>query len=75
MKTARGLQLPHGDHGFYVLDMRGHHDYERHEDGTALLGAKQMQRVLEWLESASQRCKSLFIVSPVPVVHWGRWCP
>ncbi|WP_271274321.1 alkaline phosphatase D family protein [Aliamphritea hakodatensis] len=60
-----------GDHGFYVLDMRGHHDYERHEDGTALLGAKQMQRVLEWLDDASQRCKSLFIVSPVPVVHWG----
>ena len=60
-----------GDHGFYVLDMRGHHDYERHEEGTALLGAKQMKRVLEWLESASKRCTSLFIVSPVPVVHWG----
>ncbi len=60
-----------GDHGFYVLDMRGHHDYERHEQGTALLGAKQMTRVLDWLEAAGKRCKSLFIVSPVPVVHWG----
>lgn len=60
-----------GNHEFYVLDMRGHHDYERHEEGTALLGEKQMTRFLNWLEQAAKRSSSLFIVSPVPVVHWG----
>jgi alkaline phosphatase D len=60
-----------GDFGFYVLDMRGHHDYERSEQGNALLGDKQMQRFKSWLDNARGNKKALFVVSPVPVVHWG----
>jgi len=60
-----------GDFGFYVLDMRGHHDYERADQGNALLGDKQMLRFKSWLDNVRGHKKALFVVSPVPVVHWG----
>lgn len=61
-----------GEYGFYVLDQRGHHDYERHDDNNALLGSLQMRRFADWLKSpAAQSAKAVFVVSPVPVVHWG----
>jgi len=55
---------------FYVLDMRGHHDYERHRDGTALLGGEQMSRIKQWLSSLVD-VKAVFFVSPVPILHWN----
>lgn len=58
--------------GFYFLDMRGYHDYERHQEGNALLGDEQMQRLDNWLnKSSTKRKKTIFIISTVPVVHWG----
>lgn len=53
--------------------MRGHHNYERHKKGNALLGDLQMQRFLCWLQSDAvvSKAKAIFVVSPVPVVHWG----
>ena len=59
-----------GDCGFYALDMRGHHNYLN--EGYALLGKKQMNRFGDWLASnKTAELKALFVVSPVPVVHWG----
>lgn len=61
-----------GDFGFYILDMRGHHNFERHEEGNALLGDEQMQRLNDWLTNPkSRKLKTVFIVSTVPIVHWG----
>lgn len=61
-----------GNYAFYVLDMRGHHDYERRTQGNALLGDLQMERFTDWLGSSSVRgAEAAIIVSPVPVVHWG----
>jgi len=58
----------------YVLDVRGHHDYERSAQyGNALLGDAQMQRLKKWLHSAKvKKSKAVFIATAVPVVHWGR---
>jgi alkaline phosphatase D len=60
-----------GDIGFYTLDMRGHHKYK--QSGTYnILGKEQYLRFKEWIESAeSNSKKALFIVSPVPVIHWS----
>jgi len=61
-----------GEFAFYVLDMRGHHDYERYESGNALLGDQQMKRLKAWLDTDQvKQAKAVFIASPVPVVHWG----
>ncbi|MDW6005376.1 alkaline phosphatase D family protein [Vibrio mangrovi] len=60
-----------GQVGFYVLDMRGHHDIERAE-GERILGREQMSRLQQWLQLPStQSLKAVFIVSPVPVIHWN----
>ncbi len=54
---------------FYVLDMRGNHDYNRQE--LRLLGAEQWKRFDGWLNSQyDSESRVLFIVSPVPVVHF-----
>jgi len=55
---------------FYVLDMRGHHDYERRDEGLALLGQAQMARIKDWLASLDD-IKAVFFVSPVPILHWN----
>lgn len=63
----------HGDVAFYVLDMRGHHDVEKDkkQDPYILLGKAQFTRFTTWLASAGvKQAKAVFIVSPVPVVHW-----
>lgn len=63
-------EFDRGECGFYVLDMRGHHNIES-KSGQRILGAFQKTRFERWLskpETASR--KVLFIVSPVPVVHW-----
>lgn len=54
---------------FYVLDMRGHHDIERNSH--RLLGKTQFKRFTKWLEVAAETtAKTLFVVLPVPIVHW-----
>jgi len=59
----------HGKVPFYVLDLRGHHDVER--DANRLLGDAQLKRFVDWLYSdAVRKAKVVFVVSPVPVVHW-----
>ncbi|WP_417811270.1 alkaline phosphatase D family protein [Thalassospira alkalitolerans] len=59
-----------GAYGFYMLDVRGHHDCEQ-PDGQRLLGADQFERFESWINSASiKKKKAIFICSPVPVVHW-----
>lgn len=58
-----------GESAFYVLDMRGQRDYTRATDDR-ILGQAQMQRFKNWLESDTfKHAKSVFVVSPVPVVH------
>lgn len=57
-----------GSYAFYLLDMRGHRDFNREELRT--LGVEQWQRFKTWLsDRRSLRSQVLFIVSPVPVVH------
>lgn len=60
-----------GPCALYVLDMRGHRDFNRQGDSAhRILGEAQMDRVLHWLESDEvKQAKAVFIVSPVPVVH------
>lgn len=67
----------HGDAAFYVLDMRGHHDVEKNKgkkakaDPNILLGQAQFDRFCAWLRSPDTKtARSLFVVSPVPVLHW-----
>lgn len=66
----------HGGAAFYVLDMRGHHDVEKNKgkkipDKNILLGQAQFDRFRQWLGSEDvKQANALFIVSPVPVVHW-----
>lgn len=58
-----------GQCAFYILDMRGQRDFNRKTDDK-ILGTAQMDRFQEWLESEEAlSAKSLFIVSPVPLVH------
>ena len=66
-----------GDAAFYVLDMRGHHDVEKNKgkkndlDPNIILGQAQFDRFTAWLNSADAKAaRVLFVVSPVPVVHW-----
>lgn len=57
---------------FYVLDMRGHHDIEKPKsDPYRILGRAQFRRFETWLaEQSTTDCQTLFVVSPVPIVHW-----
>lgn len=56
--------------GFYCLDMRGAHQFKK--GGTDnLLGKKQMSRFKSWLSKSAADNKALFVVSPVPVLHWS----
>jgi len=70
--TAPGVY----DYGFeagfvktYVLDMRSAHDITQ-PDGERLLGRAQFDRLAAWLAEPLGPCKAVFIVSPVPVVHF-----
>lgn len=67
----------HDDSAFYVLDMRGHHDVEKNKnkkknpDPYIILGKAQFERFTAWLGGEeAKNSKALFVVSPVPVVHW-----
>jgi len=64
--------LSKGDVGLYTLDMRGHRKYTGLNDGKSVLGDEQFGRFESWISSAEMKAKkALFIVSPVPVVHWN----
>ena len=57
-----------GQAAFFVLDMRGHRNFERAEN--RILGEAQLARLLAWFDGpATRNARVLFIVSPVPVVH------
>lgn len=63
-------QFCQGDIGFYALDMRGHRNYAG-KDGERILGKNQFDRFKTWIQSDEiQQKKVLFIISPVPVIHW-----
>ncbi|MBQ4811204.1 alkaline phosphatase family protein [Pseudoalteromonas luteoviolacea] len=55
---------------FYVLDQRGHHKFQN-PAGYDLLGSSQFSRLSHWFENIPSAAKAIFIVSPVPVVHWS----
>ena len=60
-----------GPAAFYVLDMRGHRDYNRKTDDR-ILGPDQMKRFEAWLDKEKDRDSGhgvLFVITPVPVVH------
>lgn len=70
--TSWDYDFKTGPFAFYALDMRGHHNCETPPD--RLLGTEQHTRFTEWLNSpATCDAKVLFIVSPVPVLHWNEW--
>ncbi|VAW63022.1 hypothetical protein MNBD_GAMMA08-2605 [hydrothermal vent metagenome] len=57
--------------GFYTLDMRSDHDFEKNPGDARLLGTSQFERFKSWIESdAAKAMDVLFIVASVPVVHW-----
>jgi alkaline phosphatase D len=53
--------------------MRGHHDVEKDTklDPYLILGKAQFERFTQWLLSKEvKEATSLFIISPVPILHW-----
>ncbi|UTW61642.1 alkaline phosphatase family protein [bacterium SCSIO 12741] len=64
---------------FFVMDMRSHRDWRQvnpdNDDELKkwILGDVQHQDLQYWLEEKfnDDECEALFIVSPVPVYHWG----
>ena len=57
------------DLSFFVFDMRGTRNFNRRKK--KILGQQQGARFETWLGSdASRNAAALFIVSPVPIVHW-----
>lgn len=75
--TQWDYSFTQGNAAFYVLDMRGHHDVEKNKgrktgiDPYIILGQAQFDRFTAWLASPEvEAAKALFLVSPVPIVHW-----
>ena len=58
--------------------MRGQREFDlarlRKRDGRnatdRILGKRQLARLMAWLKTVSKETKVVYIVSPVPVVHW-----
>lgn len=58
----------YGSYGFYILDMRGHRDFNRQE--FRILGRSQWRRFESWVSSQDRdNSQILLIVSSVPIVH------
>jgi alkaline phosphatase D len=63
---------------FFFMDMRGCREYDLDRlaarDGKGakdrILGKAQLARFQAWLESIGEETRVVYIVSPVPVVHW-----
>jgi alkaline phosphatase D len=64
---------------FFVMDMRGQREFDldrlAKRDGKGakdrILGKDQLERFKSWLTGISADTKVIYIVSPVPVVHWS----
>jgi alkaline phosphatase D len=56
-----------GPCAFFVLDGRGHRDYEG-SAGQRILGTAQLARFEDWL-SRARKAEIAFVISPVPTVH------
>jgi len=80
-KTAAGVfdfSLAQKHSEFYFLDMRGQREFDlarlKKRDGKnatdRILGKQQLARLKAWLKNISKETKIVYIVSPVPVVHW-----
>jgi len=64
-----------GEYGFYVLDMRGHHDLmlkngKPLNEGQTILGLSAFKRFKSWMKNNANNYSAIFIVSTVPMVHW-----
>jgi alkaline phosphatase D len=58
-----------GNCAFYIMDLRGHRDYNR-KTANKILGKAQLERIKTWLASTDVvNAKAVYIASPVPVVH------
>ncbi len=58
-----------GNCAFYIMDLRGHRDYNR-KSANKILGKAQLERIKLWLASPKVvEAKVVYIASPVPVVH------
>jgi len=79
--TAKGVfdfQLVQKHSELYFMDMRGKREFDeerlRQRDGSSatdrVLGKHQLARLLDWLNKISAGTRIIYIVSPVPVVHW-----
>lgn len=63
---------------FYFMDMRGQREYDlerlQARDGVGasdrILGKEQLTRFLDWSKSISSSTKVIYIISPVPIIHW-----
>jgi len=80
-KTADGVfdfPLTQKHSEFYFMDMRGQREFDlkrlKKRDGEQatdrILGKHQLARLMDWLKNISEKTKIVYIVSPVPVVHW-----
>ncbi len=74
-KTKEGIYdygFTHKNSMFYVLDGRGHRDFDR--ESHKILGREQLERFrkeMDGLDTGS--VKHLFVVSAVPLVHAAAW--
>ena len=69
-KQQRDYEFDRQHVGFYALDQRGDHKYQK--DGSSnLLGLAQFNRFRAYITQAAQHKKAIFVVLPVPVIHWS----
>jgi alkaline phosphatase D len=57
-----------GPFHFYVLDGRGHRNFEA-APGERILGKEQQKRFEDFLAHVPANARAVFVVTPVPVVH------
>jgi alkaline phosphatase D len=58
-----------GGCAFYIMDLRGHRNYNR-RTANKVLGKPQLERIETWLASPEVvSAKAIFITVPVPIVH------
>jgi len=69
-ESILGFPLDQGGCDFYVLDIRGHKQFDAEHD-FRVLGKSQHERLAAWAKGVEQSANRgpIFIVSPVPVVH------
>ena len=63
---------------FYFMDMRGQREFDlarlrkrdRKKATDRILGKQQLARLIDWFKNISAKTKIVYIVSPVPIIHW-----